>query len=338
MSPIDAPDAEATGLVRPAPAQDGTPSPVAPRSAVSWTASVLAGGAALVALTGAAAPWLWLGELAVHWSAHAACGLLPALALALWRRRWRTSAALTLVALLALVPALRALAEPRLAPPPAPARVFAAAFANVYDFNRGRERALAAVAALDAEVVGLTEVSAHDRPAFAGGRWPFQHWEDREDVLSVALLSVHPIVTATLHDVAGAGVLAATLDLGGAGRLRVLVAHLFSPKTGAANRRRDEQLRAVARLAAAGEGPLLLLGDLNITPASPAWRAFIGDSGLRRAPGPSPASWPAQLGAGGIAIDHLLGRGLGLSDVAPVAIPGGDHRGLRGTVWLGIRE
>jgi vancomycin resistance protein VanJ len=318
----------------PAAAPPAAP-PAAPRRpAGAWTmlALVLAGGCAALILAGATAPWLWAGEVAVHWSAHAALGLLPALAAC--RRRPRLALALLVLALAGALPALRALRDPRLAVPGAPASALGAAFVNVYDFNRERPRALAAVAALDAELVGLAEVSAKDQPRFTGTRWPFQHWEDRDPVLSVALLSTLPITAATLHDVDGAGVLEARLALADGRSLRVLVAHLFSPKTGLALRQRAGQLRALAALAAAGPGPVLVLGDLNVSPASPAWRGFLAAAGVARAPGAAPATWPAALGPCGIGIDHLLGRGLALDGLRAFALPGSDHRGVRATVHL----
>jgi endonuclease/exonuclease/phosphatase (EEP) superfamily protein YafD len=321
-----------------APAPAATPSATVPAAARrpmgAWTmaALVLAGGCAALVLAGATAPWLWAGEVAVHWSSHATLGLLPALA-ACWRRP-RLASALLALALVGALPALRAMREPRLAAPAASASTLGVAFVNVYDFNRERPAALAAVAALDAEVVGLAEVSAKDQPRFVGTRWPFQHWEDRDPVLSVALLSTLPIASATLHDLDEAGVLEARLALGDGRSLRVLVAHLFSPKNGTALHRRSGQLRALAALIAADPGPALLLGDLNVSPASPAWRAFIAPAGLARAPGVAPATWPAVLGPCGIGIDHLLCRGLALDGLRAFALPGSDHRGVRATAHL----
>jgi len=305
--------------------QDGYP---------AWIALTFAGMCTSVVLTGATAQWLWVGELAVHWSGHAAIGLLPALMI--WRRRPRYAVPLMALIVVAALPVLRSAMEPRLSDVTGPTTSITVAFANVYDFNRERPRALQAIVALDADVVGLAEVSIHDRPQAASPRWPFQHWEDHAGVLSVALLSVHPIMATTLHDVAGAGVLDATLDLGHERHLRVIVAHLFSPKDGTAERRRNDQLAFLARLTATESGPLLVLGDLNISSASPHWRTFICDSGLRCAEGLSPATWPTILGPGGIGIDHLLARGLGLTGVSPFPIPGSDHRGLHATAHLGI--
>jgi endonuclease/exonuclease/phosphatase (EEP) superfamily protein YafD len=65
------------------------------------------------------------------------------------------------------------------------------------------------------------------------------------------------------------------------------------------------------------------------------WRSFTAHTGLRRAPGPAPATWPAALGPCGIAIDHVLVRGAALSPVTAFTVPGSDHRGLRATVSIG---
>jgi len=307
-------------------------------------ALLLASGCAFVALAGVAAPWLWLGELAVHWSGHAALGLLPALVI--WRRRPRYAVVLTLLTMIAVIPGIRSLVEPRLpavAPvaPAAPVEIgqtaslpITVAFANAYDFNRERTTAMHTIAALTADVVGLAEVSAQDRPLLAVTRWPFQHWEDRAGTLSVALLSAYPIISTTLHDAHGAGILEAAIDLGQEHPLRVIVAHLCSPKNVTRETLRNGQLQMLVDLATVDGKPLLLMGDLNISSSSPHWRTFIRGSGLRRAPGLSPATWPAVLGPGGIGIDHLLARNLGLTTAQPFSLPGSDHRGLRATAWL----
>lgn len=304
-----------------------------PSGILAWTTVILAAICIVVVLGGTLAPWLWLGDLAVHWSGHAALGLLPALVC--WRRRPRYVVPLVPVLMAAFLPGMRSMMEPRLATMAAPARPITVAFANVYDFNRDRSQALQAINGIDAEVFGLAEVSVHDRARISSTRWPFQHWEDRDGTLSVALLSAYPILSTTLHDAGGAGVLEATLDIGQERRLRIIVAHLFSPKNGSSTHGRNQQLRLVTKLTVTDRLPLLLLGDLNISPASPHWRAFIKDSGFARATGPSPATWPTSFGACGIAIDHLLARHLGLTGVETFALPGSDHRGLRAVAWLG---
>lgn len=304
-----------------------------PSGILTWTILIPTAGCIAIVLAGALAPWLWLGDLAVHWSGHAALGLLPALVY--WRHRPGYVVPLALVLMAAFLPGIRSMMEPRLAMVPAPAKPITVAFANVYDFNHDRSLALQTISGIDAEIVGLAEVSVQDRARITSPRWPFQHWEDRDGTLSVALLSVHPILSTTLHDADGAGVLEAVLDIGQERRLRIIVAHLFSPKNGSATRERNQQLRLVAKLTAADSTPLLLLGDLNISPASPHWRAFINDAGFTRAPGPSPATWPTSFGWCGIAIDHLLARQLGLTGVVTFPIPGSDHRGLRAIAWLG---
>lgn len=304
-----------------------------PSGILASTTLILAIGCMVVVLAGATAPWLWLGDLAVHWSGHAALGLLPALVV--WRRRPRHVVPLALVLIAAFLPGMRSMMEPRSTVAADPTRPITVAFANVYDFNRDRSQALQAIDGIDAEVVGLTEVSVRDRVRITSKRWPFQHWEDRDGTLSVALLSTYPILSATLHDADGAGVLEATLDLGEERLLRVIVAHLFSPKSGASTHRRNEQVRLVTNIAVADSLPLLLLGDLNLSPASPHWRAFISDTGFKRALGTSPATWPAVFGPCGIAIDHLLVRNLGLNDLGSFSIPGSDHRGLRAIAWVG---
>jgi endonuclease/exonuclease/phosphatase (EEP) superfamily protein YafD len=72
---------------------------------------------------------------------------------------------------------------------------------------------------------------------------------------------------------------------------------------------RDAQLRRAAQLAyARGDQPVVLMGDLNVTPWAPAFAQLLLDGELRDASlirGLS-ASWPARCTWCGVLIDHVL--------------------------------
>lgn len=99
-----------------------------------------------------------------------------------------------------------------------------------------------------------------------------------------------------------------------AGPLTVLCLHPFPPIGAIAAAGHQLQLRVAAieaRQARAAGRPVLVLGDLNITPWSPRFRRLLADGrlGAVTPPGIWPRSWPAGGVFGvlpGLPIDHVL--------------------------------
>jgi endonuclease/exonuclease/phosphatase (EEP) superfamily protein YafD len=92
--------------------------------------------------------------------------------------------------------------------------------------------------------------------------------------------------------------------------LTLIEVHAVSPLGFQAGLRRNAELAFIAGLAAqAADGPTILVGDLNVTPYSPQFRALERISGLAsnlRARWPV-GTWPSWLPAwAAIPIDHLL--------------------------------
>ena len=89
---------------------------------------------------------------------------------------------------------------------------------------------------------------------------------------------------------------------------QLLATHPLPPISVDYARLRDEQLARIGALAAGLDGPLLLLGDLNITPWSHPYRRLMRDSGLSDGAtgfGVQP-TWPAGKPPLWIPIDHTL--------------------------------
>jgi endonuclease/exonuclease/phosphatase (EEP) superfamily protein YafD len=280
---------------------------------------------ALAILLGAAAPW-WPGQMCCHWSLHAALLLLPALML--FGRR--PAVGLPLLGLIALgcAPWLAAALEPRA---PAAARGgFVVATANIANWNADRLSAAGAATATEPAVLCLVEVGRDNQNRLREDpRWPHQLW--RLSPLGIALLSAYPILSSEVHDARTSPVIEAVLDTP-AGRARVIAAHATSPTSPERQRARARELGLVARLATQDDLPVLVLGDFNCSVGDPDWRAFRADAGLLRAAGREPATWPSYVGPFGVAIDHILARGLALDDERAVWLPGSDHRGLTARV------
>jgi endonuclease/exonuclease/phosphatase (EEP) superfamily protein YafD len=99
---------------------------------------------------------------------------------------------------------------------------------------------------------------------------------------------------------------------------------------------RRRQVRALLdHLDATPERPRMLVGDLNSTPAMPAYRAFTsrlrdlhGEHAGRAGHLPPPTWGPSPRGPRLWRLDHALARGLDGARVEVVRIEGSDHAGL----------
>jgi endonuclease/exonuclease/phosphatase family metal-dependent hydrolase len=281
-------------------------------------AAALAPVAGLALAIGAPTGW-WPSRLAGHWAPHLALLSLPAL---LWLgRRPAVAGGGLLLGLAALWPWLAAAHAPTAPSPPGDAH--RVVVANLFYASPDHGPALAG---LDGDLVALIETRPEDRDRLRDdARWPHQRWLVARGAGATALLSRWPMRAAEL-DLAGAPGIDAHVEIP-EGPLRVVVFHAWSPVGPRRSARNAEQLAELAGLAATEPGRLLVLGDLNATPADRSLAA-LREAGLLPPHGGHPRTWPSWLGPGGIAIDHALGRRLELGDAAPVTLPGSDHRGV----------
>jgi endonuclease/exonuclease/phosphatase (EEP) superfamily protein YafD len=117
---------------------------------------------------------------------------------------------------------------------------------------------------------------------------------------------VRPSAATTIHlDQRGAPAYLLTFDSGDT-TLAVLGIHLNWPLGGRSSAIRNAQLDAIARLARGHPGPLVVIGDLNITPFSTNFSSTLREGGLRRCGSGLLPTWPARFFPFYIAIDHCL--------------------------------
>ena len=163
-------------------------------------------------------------------------------------------------------------------------------------------------------------------------QYPFKQIETRDDNFGIGLLSRIPLVDAAVKHIGRADVPSVFAAISVDGRKLLLIATHPVPPAGAEySANRNDQLEQLATLAAS-EGkmnePVILLGDLNVTPWSYHYGKFMHTSGLTdSAAGRTIApTWPAFLPWLGIPLDHcfhstevlILARKVGDSD-------GSDH-------------
>jgi endonuclease/exonuclease/phosphatase (EEP) superfamily protein YafD len=274
-------------------------------AALTW----ILGGVTVATALALVAPLGWPFELFSHFRVqYAAASLLLAVLLA-WRRA-AVPAVLAMVlgvwhALPGFAASPGAVASQACAGP-----AFTVATVNVQFSNEHREAFRAWLTTQPADFLVIQEVTeAWAAEVEAQTAYPHRHILSREDPYGLALLSRWALESVTLVDLAGDGLpsLAGIVDAGGQ-RIRFLALHTHWPITPALAAARDEALQGASALASAADLPVVLLGDLNLTPDSPAFDRLLDESGLQdamRGRGWHP-TWLAGFWPLALRIDHVL--------------------------------
>jgi len=284
------------------------------------------------------AAWWWPGELASHWSRHAALLLIPAMAA--WRFNAVVCGPLCLAFVAGLAPWLDSVPLPS-APGP---RTLSVVSANMLYLNRQAD-SIPTILDQGADVVMLCELwpPAGDLQRIQDPRYPFTVSAVRKGGFNdaMALLSRYPLREIQIRDESSEPWITALVEVPG-GSVRLVAVHPEDPTRQVRSIRRDRQLGTFAALAAASVEPVVVAGDFNCTVGSPAWRPLAA-AGLAPSSGFRPGTWPAgfpighvriNLGLAGIRIDHVLARGAVVRAERVFTIPGSDHRGIRADLAL----
>jgi len=253
----------------------------------------------------------WGFELASHFRAQYALALALAGSILMIGRRWGWAAIFAIAALLDAGPLLPRLSTGAEAQASADRPVLRAMLANVNSANRDYPRIRAALLAQQPDFAVLLEVTPwlFDRLADLADRYPHRIAAPQEDNFGIALLSRRPFLRADIVQLGPPGLpsIRAEFQIDG-GRLILLGTHPLPPIGPELARDRNEQLTKLAEVARSTPQPLLLLGDLNISPWSPFFERLLADSGLRDSGdgrGIQP-TWPVRWPPLWIPIDHAL--------------------------------
>jgi endonuclease/exonuclease/phosphatase (EEP) superfamily protein YafD len=185
-------------------------------------------------------------------------------------------------------------------------RVLRATAVNVAAQNRDRAAVIRVLRAAKPDVVLVTELTPFWAAALGdlSRDLPFQRLAPRAGAYGIGLLSRVPFIV--VEDIpAGASFMAVRFV---EPPVTVLGAHAFPPFTPHMLRLRDQEFARIAAFVRGQPGPLVLLGDLNSSSWSPAFRDLLRDAGLRdtRLGRGLQPTWPAWLPITQIAIDHAL--------------------------------
>ncbi len=181
---------------------------------------------------------------------------------------------------------------------------------NVLTSNHRKNDALAFLRSSNADVIFAMEVDAAWVAALQPLTKSHPHHliEPREDNFGVALYSKLPPHELRLLDVGSIGLPSVMAKMTHEGESFTLIATHPLPPTSAENSAlRDEQLRDIAKVASSLSGPVLLIGDLNVTPSSHGMNILRNNSALDFHSTQHPWSPTWQTGTPfAISIDHAL--------------------------------
>jgi len=182
---------------------------------------------------------------------------------------------------------------------------------NVYTSNRDHAAVLDSIERHDPDFVVAAEVNQRWMSVLdtLSQRYPYVVSRPREDNFGIVLLSKHPIVDSKIVSLSAIDVpsILAEFKLQGK-RFFLLATHTLPPVSSEYARFRNEHLEAISQAVADLDAPVLLLGDLNVTPWSYFFRRLLRNSGLRNASrgrGVQP-TWPTHMRVLLIPLDHCL--------------------------------
>jgi endonuclease/exonuclease/phosphatase (EEP) superfamily protein YafD len=277
-----------------------------------------------------AAPLGWPFELFAHFRVqYAAAGVVLAVLLA-WRRRSVPAVLALAIGLWHAAPGIRSAVAAGDAPA-CDGPAFTVVTANLQYSNLDHGALLGWLATRPADLVLLQEVTEEWAEAIeARSGYAHRLLSPREDPYGIGVLSRWPLEPVGLLDLANDGLpsIAGTVSIDGQ-RIRFLGVHTRWPVVAELAELRDLALVRAAAIARAGADPVVLGGDLNLTPYAPAYGRLLAESGLvdvMQGRGWQP-TWNAGFWPLALRIDHLLvspGVCVEHAEVGPTI--GSDHR------------
>lgn len=204
---------------------------------------------------------------------------------------------------------------PQTSPPNNPNQVLRILSWNVWLDNWSAIEIRRVIESCDADIIALYELNPQVAQRIESVRDAYvsQDWNPEWSPGSIVALSRIPQVTFKRWQPADEGMPALEIQIP-KGKLPqdsvILALHTKSPTPffPGRTRARDRQLASVANWASSQSNPCAIMGDLNITPWSPAFSQTLQQGQLRdsRLGIGNQASWIAFLGPLGIPIDHVL--------------------------------
>ncbi len=300
-------------------------------------ARLLFGGTAFVAFLGLFANWSSFAEITTHFRVLYAWAAAFAVALALLARQrilTALSAGILVWALGGIVPWYT---HPAPAVPPG-GTTLKILSANVNLHNKDAVPLRDLVAKEGPDVLLLQEVPAAWFEQFRDV-YPHRAEVPHRSYFGLALYSRYPIENVQQDDPLNRDIpiLRADLDMDGR-RVHVVNVHLPSPESAELIEIRIAQYAWLTDYVAALDGPAIVAGDFNCTMWSPLYKQLVDRGRLvsaRQGRGLMPTWFPLAGSLHLLPIDHILVRGMPITDARLGARVGSDHSPLIAEVRLG---
>lgn len=274
--------------------------------------------------------YAWYLEILSHFRVQYCVGLTIATLLLLIPRHFKTCVMFGLAAMvnLATIVPLYLNYDDEIPPP---SGSFRAMLVNVNTAHGNPDRVRKVIQDFDPGIVVLEEVNNRWIKALQPlmQAYPYSVVEPRADNFGMALYSRYPLRKSSILYLGIAEVPSiSALVEAGSDVLTVFAIHTLPPSGKRYSELRNEQLAAIPELVHEATAPVLLLGDLNVSPWSPYFTRLLAESGLRdsgKGRGIQP-TWPADRPMWLIPIDHCLySQGVHISDKRIGPDVGSDH-------------
>lgn len=258
-------------------------------------------------LLGMLGRYSWVLDLFSHLRVHYIVALAVSAVGLLLLRQWRSAVLASVAALAACIPTFEYLSAQALT---SDAPSFKAISFNVWFRQRDQSAAVAYLESSGADVLVLQEISESQANTLSPRlkSYPYAYLQGADESDTV-VFSRWPILSTQIHKLAPDGVSAIRSVIEWHGQPITLIAvHLHWPIGPVSSRRRNAELEGLSRMAQPLEEPLIILGDLNVTPWSAHFKTLTDTFGLddcAAGHGLNP-TWPSQVLSLGIRIDHCL--------------------------------
>jgi endonuclease/exonuclease/phosphatase (EEP) superfamily protein YafD len=182
---------------------------------------------------------------------------------------------------------------------------------NLNAGNSNTEKVLRVIKKNNPDLLLLEEVTPQWAKALSGlsTNYPHQISEPQTDCFGIILLSKVPLKQGKIVDIGSTGVPSIVAEAHfPLGTITVIGTHPLPPISANYSAKRNQLLAALPQLIKEQHYPVLLMGDLNLSPWSPYFKQLLRDSELKNSMkgfGFQP-SWPSRIHLLRIPLDHLL--------------------------------
>jgi endonuclease/exonuclease/phosphatase (EEP) superfamily protein YafD len=180
---------------------------------------------------------------------------------------------------------------------------------NILASNGNTEQVLSAIESANPDLLVLEEVTPKWAEELSALDYPYRVAQVRDDCFGIMLLSRYPLSKTNVVVIGSAGVPTITANVHlPQGEILLIATHPLPPFGAEFSKHRNNQLAGLPNLGKMQKHPVLLIGDLNVSPWSSRFKRLLKESGLKNSMqhfGFQP-SWPADNRLLRIPIDHVL--------------------------------